>query len=83
MYKYLGYGDLRAVWTPNRNTITAMVRPGTKDTGFELTWSYPISRVFRIYAQYYNGTGESLIDYDYDIERIGIGIAMNDYLQRF
>ena len=83
MYKYLGYGDIRAIWTPNRNTFTAMIRPGEKDTGFELTWSYPISRVFRIYAQYYNGTGESLIDYDYDIERFGIGIALNDYLQRF
>ncbi len=83
IYKYLGYGDIRAIWTPNRNTFTAMIRPGTKDTGFELTWSYPISQVFRVYAQYYNGTGESLIDYDYDMERFSIGIALNDYLQRF
>ncbi|MFV8817029.1 phospholipase A [Haliea sp. E17] len=83
MYKYLGYGDLRAVWAPNRNTFTAMIRPGTRDTGYELTWSYPINRVFRVYAQYYNGPGESLIDYDQDIERIGIGVALNDYLQRF
>ena len=60
-----------------------MVRPGTEDTGFELTWSYPISKVFRVYAQYFNGTGESLIDYDYDMERISIGIALNDYLQNF
>ena len=83
IYKYLGYGDIRAVWTPNRNTFTAMVRPGTEDTGFELTWSYPISKVFRVYAQYFNGTGESLIDYDYDMERFSIGIALNDYLQNF
>jgi phospholipase A1 len=83
MHRYYGYGDLRAVWAPNRNTITAMLRPGTQETSFELTWSYPISKVFRIYAQYYKGYGESLLDYDYDMERIGIGIAMNDYLQRF
>ncbi|HEY5647122.1 MAG TPA: phospholipase A, partial [Pseudomonadales bacterium] len=25
---YMGYGDLRAIWTPNRNTFTAMFRPG-------------------------------------------------------
>ncbi len=83
MHRYLGYGDLRAVWAPNRNTFTAMLRPGTEETSYELTWSYPISQVFRIYAQYYNGYGESLLDYDYDMERFGIGITMNDYLQRF
>ncbi len=81
-YQYYGYGDVRAIWTPNRNTFTALVRPGTKHTSFELTWSYPISSVFRIYAQYYNGFGESLLDYDYKLERIGIGIAMTDFLGR-
>ena len=82
-YRSYGYGDVRAVWTPNRNTFTALLRPGTEKTSYELTWSYPISSVFRIYAQYYNGLGDSLLDYDFDIERIGIGIAMNDFLGRY
>lgn len=82
MYKYMGYGDMRTIWTPNKNTFTAMLRPGTEKTSYELTWSYPISKVFRIYTQYYKGYGESLIDYDYENERFGIGIAMNDYLMR-
>jgi len=82
IHRYLGYGDVRAVWTPNKNTITAMVRPSPEKTNFEITWSYPISQVFRVYAQYYNGYGESLIDYNYDMERIGIGFALNDYLMR-
>ena len=81
-YRYYGYGDVRAIWTPNRNTFTAMVRPGTEETGYELTWSYPIGSVFRVYLQYYKGFGESLLDYDYDHERIGVGIAMNDFLGR-
>ena len=81
-YRYYGYGDVRAIWTPKRHTITALVRPGTEKTSFELTWSYPINSVFRVYAQYYNGFGDSLLDYDYDIERIGIGIALNDFLRR-
>ena len=82
IYQYLGYGDLRAVWTPNRHTISAMVRPGSRETSYELTWSYPISKVFRVYAQYYDGYGESLLDYDFEIKRFGIGVALNDYLQR-
>ncbi len=82
MHRYYGYGDIRGIWTPNRNTFTAMLRPGTDKTSFEVTWSYPISNVFRVYAQYYRGYGESMIDYDYKNERIGIGIAMNDFLMR-
>ena len=82
MHRYYGYGDIRAIWTPNRNTFTALLRPGTDKTSVEVTWSYPISRIFRVYAQYYNGYGESMIDYDYDNQRFGIGIAMNDYLMR-
>jgi len=82
MYRYYGYGDVRAIWTPNRNTFTALLRPGTQEFSYEVTWSFPISRVFRIYALYYNGYGESLIDYDFKNERFAIGIALNDFLNR-
>jgi phospholipase A1 len=81
IHQYLGYGDLRAVWTPNRNTFTAMLRPGTQESGFEFTWSYPLTNHLRLFAQYYNGYGESLIDYDQKVERVGVGFAINDYLQ--
>ncbi|MEM7612912.1 MAG: phospholipase A [Pseudomonadota bacterium] len=79
-YRFYGYGDVRAVWTPGKHTLTALARPGTQETSFELTWSYPINRVFRVYAGYYNGYGESLLDYDFDTERVSVGIALNDFL---
>jgi phospholipase A1 len=81
-YRYLGYGDMRAVWAPNRNTFSLMVRPGTEELATELTWSYPISEKLRVYAQWWNGYGESLIAYDQRVNRFGIGIAINDYLMR-
>ena len=80
MHRYLGYGDIRGIWAPNRNTFTAMIRPGTDKGALELTWSYPINNHIRFYAQYFNGYGESLIDYDHRVERIGIGFTINDYL---
>jgi phospholipase A1 len=81
-HRFLGYGDVRAIWTPNRNTFTAMIRPGTESVGYEITWSYPISKVLRVYAQWFNGYGESLIDYDRRVNRWGIGLAMTDYLMQ-
>jgi phospholipase A1 len=77
---YYGYGDVRAVWAPNRNTFTAMLRPGKKEMGMELTWSRRITEELRLYAQWWHGYGESLIDYDQKVNRLGIGIAVNDFL---
>jgi len=82
MQRYYGYGDALLIWTPNHNTFTAMLRPGTEKSAYELTWSYPVSRFIRIYAQFFNGYGESLIDYNVRTQRIGIGFAVNDYLLR-
>ncbi len=82
MYRYYGAGDITVAWTPNKSTFTAMLRPGTEENGLELTWSYPISRYLRVYTQYWNGYGESLLDYNTRSERIGIGFALNDILQR-
>jgi len=82
IYQYLGYGEIRALYTPNRNTFGLMLRHGTEEGAMELTWSYPLSSFLRVYASYFNGYGESLLDYDHRVERIGIGVALNDYLQK-
>jgi phospholipase A1 len=82
MRRYYGAGDILVAYAPNKNTFSAMFRPGTEENGLQLTWSYPVSPIFRIYAEYWNGYGESLIDYDARTERIGIGFALNDFLQR-
>ena len=80
--RYMGYGDVRALWVPSRNSYTLMYRPAAEGGALEFTWSRQISRSWRIYAQYWNGYGESLIDYDFRIKRIGIGFALNDFLER-
>lgn len=82
LYRYLGYGEVRALYTPNRNTFGLMLRKGSDKGALELTWSYPLSNFLRVYAAYFNGYGESLLDYDQRVERIGIGVALNDYLQQ-
>ena len=80
--KYMGHGDIGLGWVPNRNTFTLMYRPASKGGALQATWSYPISKYLRLYAQYWNGYGESLIDYDVRTERIGLGIALSDIIAR-
>ena len=83
IYRYMGYGEIGLGWSPNRNSFSLMYRPATEGDAVQVTWSYPISKYLRIYAEYWNGYGESLIDYDVRTKRFGIGIALSDYLERF
>jgi hypothetical protein len=41
--------------------------------GAELGVSYPITKHVRFYTQVYSGYGESLIDYNFNQTRVGVG----------
>ncbi len=79
---YMGHGDIGLGWVPNRNSFTLMYRPASRGGAMQATWSYPISKYLRLYAQYWNGYGESLIDYDVRTKRFGLGIALSDIIAR-
>jgi len=77
---YMGNAEFRLIYAPNRNTFTLMGRPVREGGAVEFTWSHALSPSVRFYAQYYNGFGETLIDYDHRVKRYSFGIALNDYL---
>lgn len=82
---YLGYGELHMVYKISDNyTVSAMLRNNmhTTDnkTTVELSLSFPLPGRLDGYIQYFNGYGESLIDYDVKAERIGIGVVLTNWL---
>ena len=49
-------------------------------SGYELDWSFPFSKRIKGLVQFYNGYGESLIDYNFWMRRIGAGVLVEDWL---
>lgn len=81
--KYLGYGDVQVFYTAGVHKFSLMARNNLRSENkgaVELGWSFPITQKIRGYVQYFNGYGDSLIDYDASVNRLGIGIMLNDFL---
>ena len=50
---------------------------GDNRGSFQLELTYPISDRYEVLVQYFNGYGDSLIDYNRAQERIGIGFQLH------
>ncbi|WP_442802086.1 MULTISPECIES: phospholipase A [unclassified Shewanella] len=80
---YMGNFELTGIYGIDEHRFTMMVRNNLTSPNYgaiEATWSYPIIGQLRVYTQYFNGYGESLIDYNAHTQRIGIGVSINDIL---
>ncbi|HHJ14029.1 MAG TPA: phospholipase [Gammaproteobacteria bacterium] len=81
---YLGYFELGGVYKDGDNTFSLRVRNNLRSSenrgSLQLDWSFPLTRYLRGYVQWFNGYGESLIDYNHNVNSFGIGIQMTDWL---
>jgi phospholipase A1 len=89
--KYVGNGELKYFYAGQNANFAIELRDSEKNANkanVQLNWSYPVKKLFsifedsnlRLYAQYYNGYGETLIDYNIKRERIGLGVMLTDWL---
>ena len=81
--KYLGHGEFRAAYAGGKHTVSILLRNNFNNPNYgavEINWSFPMTRRVKWFMQYFDGYGESLIDYNARITRVGIGIAFTDWL---
>ena len=82
--KYMGYGDIFYLRKFGEHSLGITARNNLrkdKNLGaIELDWTFPLPGKMKGFIQYFNGYGESLIDYNQYQERIGVGIKISDWL---
>lgn len=80
---YLGHGELTALYLFGHRTLAVMWRSNFQSAhrgALQVDWSVPLQGKLRGYVQYFNGYGESLIDYNRSSHRLGIGVMLTDWL---
>ncbi|MBN2872968.1 MAG: phospholipase A [Halothiobacillaceae bacterium] len=81
---YMGHGDLLLAYKWNDQTISATWRNNLdfddNRGAIQVDYSFPLTKRVKGYVQYFNGYGESLIDYNRSVSRVGLGIALTDWL---
>ena len=84
MGRYLGYGDIMFMRAGKNNTFSVLLRNNLRSSrnkgAVQADWSFPLARNIRWYAQYFTGYGETLIDYNRSTTRIGLGVALTDWI---
>jgi phospholipase A1 len=90
MYDYLGYGEIWGYYLRNGHRAAVMLRDNLdfdhNRGAIQLEWSFPLFKPSPHtptqvggYVQWFLGYGESLLDYDHRVNRIGVGIAIAEW----
>jgi phospholipase A1 len=80
----MGNFEFQSVYKISRQTLGLLFRNNVdfdENRGaLQLDWSFPLHQRLRGYVQWFNGYGESLIDHDENVNSIGVGLQLTDWL---
>lgn len=83
---YMGNFEFFYTTQIQKHGISLMLRNNLKTDlennkgALQLDYTYPIHKSLNVYVQWFSGYGESLIDYNYQNNSIGLGIRLNNWL---
>lgn len=80
---YMGDGEIWGYYLREKHRFGMMVRNNLdfddNHGAMQLEWSFPLNDRISGYIQYFIGYGESLLDYDHRVNRLGMGFILTDW----
>ena len=80
---YMGNGEIWGYYFLKRHRLAVMLRDNLnfhENRGaVQLEWTFPLFADVGGYVQYYFGYGESLLDYNHRVHRIGVGFVFMEW----
>ncbi len=81
--RFMGYGQIDVHYFRDGHLVGLSLRNNLRANGnkgaVQLDWSFPLFNSVSGYIQYFNGYGESLLDYRASANRIGAGIILREW----
>lgn len=81
--RYLGHGDLTAMWKRDGHVVSLQARQSFSSNGkgsAQADWAFPLSRHLKGHVQLFSGYGANLIDYNFKQTTFGIGVSLSEGL---
>ncbi len=82
--EYLGYGNIIIAYKIKENVFSLesynFIESYFKRPSVRLGWSYPVIDRLRLYFTYFHGYGQSMLEYTYLENSIGLGLSINDWI---
>ena len=82
--KYYGYGEIRLLHVIDDYSVDVLLRNNLRFSdnkgAFQIGVNFPLWGKSRGYLQYFNGYGQSLLDYNNHSQSIGIGVMLTNWL---
>ena len=77
---FMGHGDIKLGWRNYKYEFAMLARgnPSTGKGAIKLGMTFPFFARLKGYVEYFNGYGDSLIDYNHRQQRLGLGIALTN-----
>jgi phospholipase A1 len=82
--RFMGYGDLTARYEWGEHALEGIFRlnPKTGKGAAQLDFTFPIAGFLRGFIHYFDGYGESILDYNHHSRSLGLGIVIGDWRRR-